>query len=224
MRIPLRPDSWPADAAEAIEVQDRLRPLADLRGPGPVAPATVAGVDVAYEGDRLAAAAVVLDYPSLDIVDEAVVIGTAAFPYVPGLFAFREVPALLDALERLAVDPELLVCDGQGIAHPRRFGLASHLGVLTALPSLGVAKTPFIGTFDRPPPGRGAWTPMRDGTDVVGRVLRTQTGVKPVYVSVGHGVTLDDACRYVLHLAPDHRLPETTRRADRLSRRALAGC
>lgn len=214
---------WPATAAEARAIQDRLRPLADLTGPGPAAPATVAGVDVAYdeESDRLAAAAVVLDYRTMQVADQAVAVGRAAFDYVPGLFAFRELPALLDALRGLRVDPDLLACDGQGIAHPRRFGLACHLGVLTGLPAIGVAKTPLTGTFDEPAAERGAWTPMRDGPDIVGRALRTRTGVKPVYVSVGHRVTLDDACRYALHLTPAYRLPETTRHADRLARRSL---
>ncbi|WP_091646715.1 endonuclease V [Micromonospora pallida] len=210
--------------AEALGVQDRLRPLVDLVGPGPAAPATVAGLDVAYaeDGDRLAAAVTVLDARTLQVVDSAVATGRPAFEYVPGLFAFRELPALLDALDRLSTPPELLVCDGHGLAHPRRFGLACHLGVLTGLPAIGVGKTPLVGAWEPPAEHRGAWSSLVDGTEVLGRVLRTQDGVKPVFVSVGHRMGLENACAQVLALAPHYRLPETTRTADRLCRTALA--
>ncbi|MEO3780841.1 endonuclease V [Micromonospora sp. B11E3] len=213
----------PRTEAEAVAVQERLRPLADLVGPGPTAPATVAGLDVAYAeaGDRLAAAVTVLDARTLAVVDQAVSVGRPAFGYVPGLFAFRELPALLDALDRLTVRPELLVCDGHGLAHPRRFGLACHLGVVTGLPAFGVGKTPLVGRWEPPGPERGSWSPLRDGDEVLGRVLRTRDGVKPVFVSVGHRMSLDNACARVLALTPRYRLPETTRSADRLCRQAL---
>jgi deoxyribonuclease V len=215
---------WPRTVEEALAVQDELRPLVDLVGPGPTGPRTVAGLDVAYaeDGDRLAAAVVVLDTTTLEVVERAVVVGRAAFDYVPGLFAFRELPALLAALDRLAAPPDLLVCDGHGLAHPRRFGLACHLGVVTGLPALGVGKTPLVGRWDEPDTRRGSWSPLRDGDEVVGRVLRTQDGVKPVFVSVGHRMDLDNACAQVLALAPRYRLPETTRQADQACRRALA--
>lgn len=219
---------WPSTPEEAEAIQDRLRPLLELDVPGPLAPRTVAGLDVSYAGDgggtgdRVAAAVVVLDGTTLEVVEESVAVGTAAFPYVPGLFAFRELPTLLDALRALKTAPGLLVCDGFGIAHPRRFGLACHLGVLTGLPSIGVGKTAFVGTYEQPGPRRGDASPLLDGGEVVGRVLRTRDGVKPVFVSVGHRTDLDTACRNVLALAPEYRLPETTRRADRLSRDALA--
>ncbi|MFV2176297.1 endonuclease V [Actinomadura sp. LOL_016] len=218
---------WPGTPAEAEAIQDGLRPLLDLDSPGPVRPRTVAGLDVSYAGDgggtgtRLAAAVVVLDAATLRVVEESVAVGTAAFPYVPGLFAFRELPALVEALRGLETSPDLLVCDGFGVAHPRRFGLACHVGVLTGLPSVGVGKTAFVGEYEAPGARRGDGSPLTVGGEVVGRVLRTQDGVKPVFVSVGHRTGLDDACRIVLDLAPDHRLPETTRRADRLSRDAL---
>lgn len=221
-------DAWsglaPRTVAEAVAVQDELRPLVDLVGPGPTAPATVAGLDVAYaeSGDRLAAAVTVLDAATLAVVDEAVSVGRPAFPYVPGLFAFRELPALRDALDRLTVRPDLLVCDGHGLAHPRRFGLACHLGVVTGLPAIGVGKTPLVGAWEEPGPRRGAWTPLRDGGEEVGRVLRTRDGVKPVFVSVGHRMSLDNAVDRVLALTPRYRLPETTRTADQLCRAALA--
>ncbi|MFC1442304.1 endonuclease V [Streptacidiphilus sp. N1-10] len=226
MRLQLTPD-WPSDQDGAHRVQERLRPLVRNR-PLPAPPRTLAGLDVAYEGghgsaeDRVAAAVVVLDARTLEVVDRATAVGTAGFPYVPGLFAFRELPVLVAALEQLATTPDLLLCDGQGLAHPRRFGLACHLGVLTGLPTLGVAKTPLLGSWDEPGPSRGDSAEVRDGGEVVARMLRTQDGVKPVTVSTGHLITLDDACAQVLAAAPRYRLPETTRLADRLCRDALA--
>jgi deoxyribonuclease V len=216
---------WPASAAEAEEIQDRLRPLVitDTDGIDPLKLRRVCGLDVSYEKgtDRLAAAVVVLDAASLKVIESVSVLGRAAFPYVPGLFAFRELPALTDALERLTTTPDLLVCDGQGIAHPRRFGLACHVGVLTGLPSIGVAKQPLVGTYTPPDARRGSWSPLWDDGEVVGRALRTQTSVKPVFVSVGHRIGLDLASEVTLALCPSYRLPETTRHADHLSRQTL---
>lgn len=224
------PHRWPADEAEAVAIQDRLRPSADHTGPGPQAPRLVAGLDVAYAGDGsgaadlVAAAVVLIDTRTLEPVEQTTAVGRAAFPYVPGLFAFRELPVLVEALAALRGTPDLMLCDGQGLAHPRRFGLACHLGVVTGIPTAGVAKTPFVGDHDPALLGtaRGSSVPLTDGGETVGRVLRTQDGVKPVYVSTGHGVDLDTACRHVLALAPRFRLPQTTRLADRLSRDALA--
>jgi deoxyribonuclease V len=213
---------WPGTEAEALAVQDELRPRL-LGGPGPAAPATVAGLDVAYhpDGERLAAAVVVLDAVQHTVRDSAVVRGRATFGYVPGLFAFREVPALLAALDALTVRPEVLVCDGHGLAHPRRFGLACHLGVLTGLPSYGVGKTPLVGAWEPVAERRGSRSALVDGGEVVGAVLRTRDAVKPVFVSVGHRMDLDTACALTLGLTPRFRLPETTRAADRACRDAL---
>ncbi|MEU6329077.1 endonuclease V [Streptomyces sp. NPDC047049] len=218
--------NWPADEDQARAVQDRLRPHVRLDEPGPEPgfEGTVVGVDVAYDDARdvVAAAAVALDARTRAVVDEATAVGQISFPYVPGLLAFREIPTVLDALARLTRTPDLVVCDGYGLAHPRRFGLASHLGVLTGLPTIGVAKNPFTFRYALPGPDRGATSPLLDGTEEVGRALRTQRGVKPVFVSVGHRIDLDRACAQTLHLAAHYRLPETTRAADALCRRALA--
>ncbi|WP_066374216.1 endonuclease V [Herbidospora mongoliensis] len=208
----------PATVDEATAIQTRLRPLADLVSDGPSRVELTAGLDVGYgPGDTVTGAVVVLD-SSLRVVDQAVAREKARFPYVPGLFAFREIPPLLTALSRLSVTPDLLVCDGYGVAHPRRFGLACHLGVVTGLPAIGVAKTAFVGTYTQPAADRGSWTPITLDGDTVGRVLRTRDGVKPVYVSQGHRMSLDNACAQVLRLAPEFRLPEPIRLADRLSR------
>ncbi|WP_042368773.1 endonuclease V [Streptacidiphilus neutrinimicus] len=222
-----REHPWPATEAEALAVQEELRPLVRAV-PLPRPPRLIAGLDVAYVGahgapdDRVAAAVVVLDAATLEPVERATAVGMAGFPYVPGLFAFRELPVLVRALEGLATVPDVLLCDGQGLAHPRRFGLACHLGVLTGVPTLGVAKTPLLGQWTEPETERGATSDVHDGGELVARVLRTQTGVKPVTVSVGHLIDLDDATRVVLDAAPRFRLPETTRLADRLCRDAVA--
>lgn len=220
MRVEV-PHEWPDTAEAARRIQDELAPLVEIGGSGPDSVSTIAGLDVSYDGDRLAAAVVVLDTVSLEVVASSTARGTAAFPYISGLFAFRELPTLIEALRGLDMTPDLLVCDGYGVAHPRRFGLACHLGVLTGLPSIGVGKTAFVGRAGEPGIERGAGSDLVDAGEVVGRALRTQRGVKPVYVSAGHRIGLDAACRHVLAAAPRYRLPETTRRADRLSRDLL---
>ncbi|MER6433840.1 MULTISPECIES: endonuclease V [unclassified Streptomyces] len=218
------PAGWPATEEEARAVQDELRGRVVLDEPGPP-PGTgrVTGVDVAYDDERdlVAAAAVVLDAATLEVVAEATAVGRVSFPYVPGLLAFREIPTVRAALDALPCPPDLVVCDGYGLAHPRRFGLASHLGVLSGLPTIGVAKNPFTFTHDDPAGARGGSSPLLAGTEEVGRALRTRDGVKPVFVSVGHRVSLDNALAHTLALTPRYRLPETTRRADALCRRAL---
>ncbi|MGW6709525.1 endonuclease V [Streptomyces sp. NPDC054956] len=215
----------PADEAEAKAIQDELRARVVLTETGPPpGEGLVAGVDVAYDDERdlVAAAAVVLDAATLRVVEEATSVGRVSFPYVPGLLAFRELPTVLAALDALTVTPGLVVCDGYGLAHPRRFGLACHLGVVTGLPAIGIAKNPFTFTYEEPGARRGDAAPLRAAEgDVVGRALRTQDGIKPVYVSVGHRVSLDNACAHALALSPRFRIPETTRHADSLCRRAL---
>ncbi|MEV0190779.1 endonuclease V [Kitasatospora purpeofusca] len=219
------PADWPTTEAEALAEQERLRPLVEPTG-AIGDDRLIAGVDVAYDDERdlVVAAAVVLDRATLAVVDEATATGRIAFPYIPGLLAFREIPAVLDALDALTHRPGAVVCDGYGLAHPRRLGLASHLGVLTGLRTLGVAKTPF--TFDHRPPGpdRGDRTPLTDPAtgEEVGSAVRTRAGVKPVFVSVGHRIGLAEAVEATLALTPHYRLPETTRHADSLCRRALA--
>ncbi|MEU1868102.1 endonuclease V [Streptomyces gardneri] len=218
------PAGWPADEDTARDVQRELRGRIELDEPGPaVGEGHVTGLDVAYDDERdlVAAAAVVLDARTLDVVEEATAVGRVSFPYVPGLLAFREIPTVLAALDALTADPGLLVCDGYGLAHPRRFGLASHLGVLTGRPSIGVAKNPFTFTYEQPGSARGDFAPLLAEGEEVGRALRTQPGVKPVFVSVGHRISLANACAHTLHLAPRYRIPETTRHADSLCRRAL---
>lgn len=178
----------------------------------------VAGLDAAFSKDerRCFAAVVLWDIAERRIVEQHTATRKLTFPYVPGLLSFREVPALLLALRKLKRRPDLLMCDGQGLAHPRRFGLACHLGVICDLPSLGCAKSRLIGTHADPARPRGSRTDLFDKGEVIGTVLCTQTGIKPVYVSIGHKIDLQTAEEIVLACAIRHRLPEPTRLADRL--------
>lgn len=215
------PDPWPRTPEEAIDLQDRLRSRIIAENPHPPNFRTVAGLDSAYDDDgNVAAAIVVLDARTLRTVDTASARGTTDFPYVPGLLAFRELPVTLTAFENLGTTPDLIVCDSQGLAHPRRFGFACHIGLLTGIPTLGVAKNAW-GEFEEPAPERGSFSEITIDGDPVGRALRTRAGVKPVFVSVGHLIDLDTACDQVLSLTPEFRQPETTRRADRLCRQLL---
>jgi len=171
---------WNLSPKQAIALQKRLCDLVDRRSSlGRVR--RVAGVDVGFENARTARAAVaVLSYPGWQLEDSAVVRRPVAFPYVPGLLSFREIPAVLQALRRLQQPPDLILCDGQGIAHPRRLGIASHLGILTGLPTIGVAKSRLIGEHGALPYERGAWVPLVDKGEIIGAVVRTQDGVSPL--------------------------------------------
>ena len=175
----------------------------------------VAGADVSYDRNSpaLYAVVVVLDAESLEVVDVARATTRAEFPYVPGYLSFRELPPLLAAFEGLRLRPDLVLCDGHGRAHPRRFGLACHLGVELDLSVVGCAKSRLVGAHREPGPRRGAHVSLRDGAEVIGEVLRTREGVAPVYVSVGHRVSLATARRLVLRFTPCFRIPEPTRAA-----------
>jgi len=215
---PVIPQAWPNTPAEAIAVQNSLRRQVVAEDRLSVV-RYVAGLDVGpvEEGALVRAAVAVLSFPDLKTADQAVARRPAGFPYIPGLLSFREIPVLLDALAKLGAPPDLLLCDGQGLAHPRRFGLACHLGVLTGIPSIGVAKSLLVGEHRPLPHARGSWRPLVHKGEVVGAALRTRAGVAPVYVSIGHKLSLATAIDYVLACAPRYRLPETTRAAHRLA-------
>ena len=174
----------------------------------------VAGCDCALDRDRIVASVVVLDAKTLEVLEVSDARAAARFPYVPGLLSFREVPALLEAFRGIRRRPDALLCDGQGRAHPRRFGLACHLGLLLNLPSVGVAKSRLLGDAEDPGPKRGAATAIRDRREIVGRLLRTRDHVRPLYISVGHRITLEDAVTLVFRMGAGYRLPEPTRLAD----------
>lgn len=191
----------------------------------------IAGLDVAFEdgGKITRGAVVVLRLKDLVPVASALARRPTVFPYIPGLLSFREVPVLLDALAMLDIAPDILMCDGHGIAHPRRFGIACHLGLLTDLPAIGVGKSRLTGSHEEPGPDKGDWTPLvakpKGGASKggeratrLGNVLRTRSGVKPVYVSTGHRVNLSTALAITLRCTTRYRLPEPVRLADKLSK------
>lgn len=214
---------WDVSPAEAMAIQERLRGEVVVKDDfGPVR--HVAGIDIGFfeKNTITRAAAVVLSFPELQLQEQAVVQRPTILPYVPGLLSFREAPAALEALSQLAIQPDLLLCDGQGLAHPRRFGLACHIGLLSDIPAIGAAKTRLVGRHDPVPPTRGSWQPLWDGDEQIGAVLRTRDRIKPLYVSVGHRISLAPAVEYVLACAPKYRLPETTRQAHRLASAAPA--
>ena len=213
-----RQHHWPTTVEEAIAIQNQLQSEVITEDQLPEV-RYVAGVDMGFEEDYAIsrAAVVVLSFPDLQLVEQAIARRPTTFPYIPGFLSFREVPAVMDALEKVSTTPDLILCDGQGIAHPRRFGLACHLGVLIDIPTIGVAKSLLIGKYDELPPEKGSWQPLRYKGETVGVVLRSRTGVKPLYVSSGHRISLPTAIDYVLRCTPKYRLPETTRLADKLA-------
>ncbi len=205
---------WDLPTGEAIALQAHLADQVIAQTTfDPAAVRTVAGVDVSFRGDIARAAAVVLSFPDLEPVDYARAEVPVTFPYVPGLLAFREGPGVLAALDRLTTWPDLFLFDAQGVAHPRRLGLAAHIGVVLDWPSIGCAKSRLCGEHDEPGDTPGDWVPLRDGHEVIGAVVRSRAGVSPLYISVGHRTDLPTAIEFVLRCTRGYRLPETTRYA-----------
>ena len=207
---------WEVTPEEAVALQQQLRRQVVLQADlGRVE--RVAGVDVSFRGDRARAAVVILSFPQLAVVERALAEVPVTFPYIPGLLSFREGPAVLAAFEKLTLWPDLVIFDGQGLAHPRRLGLACHLGLFLDLPSIGCAKSRLCGSYREPGPFRGEWTPLYDGEEVIGAALRSHPTRDVLFVSPGHRMDLETAIRYVLACCTTHRLPETTRWAHRLA-------
>jgi deoxyribonuclease V len=202
------------DTAQASEIQERLAGQVS-RSSEVDTPRFIAGADISARRARGTAtgAVVVLRYPELRLVETRVVTSELDFPYIPGFLSFRESPLILSICEKLSVTPDILLVDGQGIAHPRRFGLASHLGLLLNLPTIGCAKSLLCGTYETPGAAPGSYAEVIDEGETIGAVLRTKMGVKPVYVSIGHRVDLRTAIRWVMNCCRGYRLPEPTRLA-----------
>ena len=213
--------SWDMTYAEAVALQRRFSERIVFRNELPSLLRTVAGVDVSYEkhGDLFFAAVVVLSYPEMQVVEEASARGTVSFPYIPGLLSFRELPIVLDAFRRLRTVPDAVLVDGQGIAHPRRLGIASHLGLWIDCPTVGCAKSRLCGDHDPPGSDRGDRAPLLLKGEEVGTVLTTRTGVRPLYVSPGHKIDIDSAAQLVLACGRRTRMPEATRLAHLLTNR-----
>ena len=219
--VPTRNHRWDVTPAEARSIQESLRDQVRLT-PRRQSPKLVAGVDVSVSPGRWKqatsqAAVVVFDYQSLEPLEVATASMPAPFPYVPGLLSFREIPVLLAAFAKLQSAPQLILVDGQGFAHPRRMGLATHLGLLLDVPTIGCAKTRFVGTHDEPADTAGSYTDLVDDKvhphETIGAVVRTRTAVKPMYISPGHLIDTPTAIDRVLWLCAGYRLPEPTRRA-----------
>ncbi len=209
---------WDLTPKQAIALQKELRPRV-VRIDQFEPPHTIAGIDVGFEhGGALTRAAVaVLRFPTLELIETSLARLPTTFPYVPGLLTFREAPAVLQALDALRTLPDMLMYDGQGVAHPRRLGIASHVGLVTGLPSIGAAKSRLVGEYTPPGEARGDWSPLIHQGEVIGAVLRTRAGAKPLFVSTGHRVGLESAIAITLACAPKYRLPETTRQAHHLA-------
>jgi deoxyribonuclease V len=210
---------WHISPAGARQIQAELRQRV-RSAPLARAPIIVAGVDVCVQRDHARAAVVLHEYPELRLLQTSTAEMAVSFPYVPGLLAFREGPVILAALEQLAQSPghpDVLIFDAHGLAHPRRLGLASHLGVLLDAPTVGCAKSRLCGDYVEPGPRKGSQSPLVDGDEVIGAVVRTRDNVRPVFVSVGHRIDLETAVSLVLNCTTRYRLPEPTRWAHRIA-------
>ena len=208
--------SWDKSSQDARRLQMKLATHV-IRKNRLGAVKTVAGIDVGIKGDMACAAVVVLNFPGLDIAAQSTATRRVTCPYIPGLLSFREGPVILDALDRLEHKPDLLIFDGQGIAHPSRLGIASHIGLLSDLPSIGCAKSRLCGQYQEPGVERGSHVLLMDHGEAIGAIVRTRTNVKPVFVSIGHRVDLQTCIDVVLACCRGYRLPETTRLAHRLA-------
>lgn len=205
--------------SEAKQIQESLRTQVIIHDQFDI-PHIIAGIDVALpqRGSLTRAAVVLLTYPNLTLIEKAIAEIPTQFPYIPGFLSFREIPAVLKALKSLQNQPDLIFCDGQGLAHPRRFGIACHLGVLLDKPTIGVAKSRLIGTHAAVPLEKGEWVPLWEHQERLGAVLRSRTKVKPLYISPGHRISIETAIDYVQKTLTRYRLPEPTRLADKLSK------
>lgn len=209
---------WPEDKGLLKDIQEEVKKeisIAALLKP----PELIAGIDASFLDDRIVCAACLFSFPGLESIEQSVAVRKLAFPYIPGYLSFREGPAMLDALDGLSGRPGLLIFDGQGIAHPRGVGLAAFMGVLTGLPSIGCAKTRLVGQYSEPGGKRGDFSPLVHKGAFVGAVLRTQDGVRPVFVSPGNLIDIEGSVRMVLACAPKYRLTEPVREADALSKK-----
>lgn len=211
---------YPASTAEALTIQRDLIGRLELSNRfGSVG--TIAGIDVGYDiaANASKASIVVLDFPGLRVIEAVTASLPTGFPYIPGLLSFREIPVILEALKRLRTVPDLLMVDGQGIAHPRRMGIAAHLGLVTGLPTIGVAKSRLCGQFEEPGLLRGDRSDLIEKGERIGVALRSRDGTRPLFISPGHRIDIETSVEFVLKCLTRYRLPEPTRLADRYSKK-----
>ncbi len=210
---------WNLSPQQAVEIQKQLRYEVETQDRFDKPIKTVAGIDLGYDvkNDTSRAVVVVLSFPELELLVSSEAKLPIQFPYVPGLLSFRETPVAIKALEKLEITPDVILCDGQGLAHPRRFGIACHIGILADVPTIGVAKSLLVGKFENLGEDRGSIAPLIHKNEQIGVALRTKNKVQPLFVSVGHRISLETATDLVLQCAPKYRLPETTRLADKMA-------
>jgi deoxyribonuclease V len=209
---------WPENISEAKAAQMSLEGRVTIV-PYIKKPIFVAGVDASFMGDKVIGVACLFKYPELIPIEDAYAVMKVSFPYIPGFLSFREGPAIIEALNRLKTKPDLILFDGQGIAHPKRLGIASHIGILIDVPTIGCAKSRLIGKYKEPKFRKGEWAQLKHKGEIVGAVLRTRDYIKPVFVSPGHRIDLKTSIKIVLACTGKFRIPEPVRRADSISKR-----
>ncbi len=209
---------WPKNISKAKVIQDALRKKVKITSPKKI-PAFIAGVDAAFVDDRVIAVATLYKYPYLKHIQDVSTIEKTRFPYVPGFLSFREGHAIIRAIKKLNIKPDLILFDGQGIAHPKGIGIASHIGVILNIPTIGCAKSRLIGEFNEPDMRKGDWTDLYYKGIKVGVVLRTRDNVKPVFVSPGHLIDINSSIEIVMRCVAGFRIPEPLRRADQISKK-----
>jgi deoxyribonuclease V len=220
----MQPHSWDLSPTEAVALQRELRDKVIIQ-PLEKEIKTVGGSDLSYDkgSDQFYAGIVFLDYETMEVIAHSTVTSRAPFPYVPGLLSFREIPSLMEAWEQRPVQPDVVLFDGHGIAHPRRLGIATHFGLLTGTPTIGCAKKKLVGEYEEPVKKRGNYHPIKDGEEIIGYALCTKDNIKPVFVSPGHLIGMEQSLEIVLHCARGYKLPEPTRQAHLLVNRMRQG-
>lgn len=214
---------WPEDITEAREIQEaiskRVKILSLRKNPR-----FIAGIDAAFFEDKVIGVACLYKYPEMTLIEETHAVTKVSFPYIPGFLSFREGPAIIEAINKLRVKPDIILFDGQGIAHPEGLGIASHIGVLLDMPTIGCAKSRLVGEYKEPGPKKGDWSSLEYGNKIVGAVLRTKDNVKPVFVSPGHRIDLKGSIKIILRCISKYRIPEPLRRADFISKKIKREC
>ena len=212
--------SWKVTPKEAIQIQKTLAKNIGQK-PKKLNAQTIAGVDVSFQEEKCCAAICIFKLPSLEPIEQKTTITPITFPYIPTLLTFREGPAVLRCFGKIKNVPDVIIFDGQGIAHPRKMGLATHIGIWLDIPTIGCAKTPLYGKFSQPPQAKGSYSPITEVKTIIGAVIRTRDGIKPVFVSVGYKIRLEDAIAITLSTCTKYRLPEPIRAAHTLSKTTL---
>lgn len=214
---------WPKDIIGARKIQEILKEKVKII-PLEKDPGFIAGVDAAFskDGNKVIGVACLYKYPEMILIEDSFTFTKASFPYIPGYLSFREGPAIIEAIKRLKTMPDMILFDGQGIAHPKGMGIATHIGILLDIPAIGCAKSKLIGGYKDPGSKKGIWSPLIYNGKTIGAVLRTKDNIRPIFVSPGHRIDLEGSIKIILNSTTKYRIPEPLRRADHISRRLLS--